>query len=71
MKAHPWLMVATFLYAVPVIGVAGHRLVSALEDGVIAAQFCAAYPAVSRCCKAYSGHPAPAAAMQSSIASSP
>jgi hypothetical protein len=32
MKGHPWLMAAAFLYAVPVIGVAGYRLVSALED---------------------------------------
>ena len=32
MKEHRWLMAAAILYAVPVIGVAGYRLVGVLED---------------------------------------
>jgi hypothetical protein len=32
MKEHPWLTAAAFLYAVLVIGVAGNRLVGALEE---------------------------------------
>lgn len=32
MKEHPWLIAAAFLYAVPVMGVAAHRLVGAVEE---------------------------------------